>query len=206
MTMLPTTSFQQLEALIDKQSGEIQFRYLKGRPKQYRFDASRGIMNINGEIPMTKPGKPFVIIPVAYRIFKDSLFEYSRREWLELFFINEKGALSCIMFHGYSVEHFMRMTQDLFYDDLKITQIKITVKPEQKKITKGDNEGKTYYIADFEYEKADEKYLKAVTDLLGEIEIYRTDTIRPTNDMIVWENYPNHILELEKVNGEEENP
>lgn len=203
MTMLPTTTIKQLEALTDKKSGEIQIRYLKGRPRQYRFDASRGIMNINGETPVTKPGKTFELIPVAYRIFKDSLFDYSRREWLELFFVNEKGALSCIMFHGFSVEHFMRMTQDLFYDDLKITEIKITITPEQKKITKGDNEGKTYYIANFEYDKADAKYLKMVSTLLDDTEIYRTDTMRPTNDMIVWENYANHVLELETVNGSE---
>ena len=96
------------------------------------------------------------------------------------------------------------MTQDLFYDDLKITEIKIIVTPEQKKITKGDNEGKTYYIASFEYEKAEATYLETVKTVLGNMEIYRSDTIRPTNDMIVWENFPNHILEQEKVNGEEE--
>lgn len=190
---LPIIKVKDLKKFISK-DGAINIKYLKGRPRPYRFDASRGQLNINGEIPVTNPGKPFTIIPIAYRIFTDRLFELPRREWLELFFIDEAGAISIVMFHGYSVEEFMQMTQKLFYEDLGITEIEITVSPQAKE---SKTSGSKYYIASFEYKAAPKEYVETVKGIMAGLEVYRADTLRPSNDLIVWENYPVSLLELE---------
>jgi hypothetical protein len=192
---IPTVSIKDLQNITDEVSKNLKIKYLKGHPRQYRFDASRGIFNIDGEIPVTKTGKPLTLIPISYRVFKDSLFGTSKRSWLELFFIDDIGAIASVLLHGYSVEHFFNMTQKLFYEDLKITEIKITITPQEKQTAKGEK----YFIAEFEHEAADPEYLKVVQANLEGVELYREDTIQPTNTMILWENYPLCIVESEKL-------
>ncbi len=196
---IPTVTTAALKKLIDAETKNLSIKYLKGHPRQYRFDASRGLFNLGGDTPVTKSGKPFTLIPISYRVFKDSLFGTSKRSWLELFFIDDIGAVASVMLHGYSVEHFFNMTQSLFYEDLKITEIKITITPQEKQTAKGDK----YFIAEFEHEAADAEYLKIVKENLEGIELYREDTIQPTNTMIVWENYPLCIVEREKLEAAE---
>ena len=99
------------------------------------------------------------------------------------------------MVHGYSVEHFFNMSQKLFYEDLKITEIKITITPQERQTAKGEK----YYIAEFEHEAADADYLKLAKVSIKDFELFREDTIQPTNTMIVWENYPLCIVESEKL-------
>ena len=192
---IPTISLKELQNLMDEKSKTLALKYLKGHPRQYRFDASRGIFNIQGEIPVTKAGKPFSLIPISYRVFKDSLFGTSKRSWLELFFIDNIGAVASVMLHGYSVEHFFNMSQKLFYENLKITEIKITITPQERQTAKGEK----YYIAEFEHEAADADYLKLAKTSTQDFELYREDTIQPTNTMVVWENYPLCIVENEKL-------
>ena len=192
---IPTITLKELQNLMDEKSKTLALKYLKGHPRQYRFDASRGIFNIQGEIPVTKAGKPFSLIPISYRVFKDSLFGTSKRSWLELFFIDNIGAVASVMLHGYSVEHFFNMSQKLFYENLKITEIKITITPQERQTAKGEK----YYIAEFEHEAADEDYLTLAKTSTQDFELYREDTIQPTNTMVVWENYPLCIVENEKL-------
>ena len=192
---IPTLTLKELKNLMDSTSKTLNLKYLKGHPRQYRFDASRGVFNIQGEIPVTKAGKPFSLIPIGYRVFKDSLFGTSKRNWLELFFIDNIGAVASVMLHGYSVEHFFNMSQKLFYENLKITEIKITITTQERQTAKGEK----YYIAEFEHEAADADYLKLVKTSTDGFELYREDTIQPTNTMIVWENYPMCIVEAEKL-------
>ena len=180
---------------MDEKSKTLALKYLKGHPRQYRFDASRGVFNIQGEIPVTKAGKPFSLVPISYRVFKDLLFGTSKRNWLELFFIDNIGAVASVMVHGYSVEHFFNMSQKLFYEDLKITEIKITITPQERQTAKGEK----YYIAEFEHEAADADYVKLAKTSIKDFELYREDTIQPTNTMVVWENYPLCIVESEKL-------
>ena len=191
----PTISLKELQNLMNAKTKSLDLKYLKGHPRQYRFDASRGLFNIQGEIPITKAGKPFSLIPISYRVFNDSLFGTSKRSWLELFFIDNIGAVASVMLHGYSVEHFFNMSQKLFYENLKITEIKITITPQERQTAKGEK----YYIAEFEHEAADEEYLKLAQASTEDFELYREDTIQPTNTMVVWENYPLCIVEAEKL-------
>ncbi len=197
---LPAITSSKLKTLINQETGETSIKYLKGHPRQYRFDASRGVFNIGGQEPITQSGKPFTLIPIGYRIFKDRLFEYSIREWLELFFIDDTGAISNVTLHGYSVEEFLKMSQDLFYDDLGISEIEITITPREK--TSKTN-GKKYFIASFDHRPAPKDYLELTAALIEGMELFRSDTIKPTNEMIIWENYPVERVEKEKVNGQE---
>ena len=198
-TTLPAISIETLQTLVEEDTGAVSIKYLKGRPRQYRFDASKGYFNIGGQEPITQTGKPFTLIPIGYRIFKDRLFEYGIREWLELFFIDEMGAISNVTLHGYSVENFMKMSQDLFYENLSIREIEITITP-QERSSKAN--GKKYFIAGFEYKQADKAYLEMVRPLVADMELFRSDTVKPTNEMILWENYPVERVEKEQMNGQ----
>jgi hypothetical protein len=60
--------------LINPETGEIaRIAYLPGCPRQYRFDASRGMFNLKGETPITKPKEGFTIVPIAFRISRDDI-------------------------------------------------------------------------------------------------------------------------------------
>ena len=119
--------------LINTDTGEAQsIMYLSGRPRQYRFDASKGQFNIKGEIPLTKKGKAFTILPVAFRIFKDDILGMGVKKWVEFYFINEKTQLCALLFHGYSVENLLRMTDEMFYDGVNLCQVALTIEPIEK--------------------------------------------------------------------------
>lgn len=199
-TILPVTDATVFNV---KENGEVpKLKYLAGSPLGYRFDAGKGIFNIKGTKNVTdKPGKELKIIPIGYRIFKDSLFNYSRREWLELFFVNGKGAVCVLMFHGYSVQHFKETLEDLFYEDCDMTQCVLTITPQKKQSKSAD--GKTYYIAEFEAEELEAETVDIFQTVTKGLELYRGETVTSTNEMINSINYPVAMVEAEKVNGEE---
>jgi len=99
---------------INGETGELAVRYRPGHPRQYRFDASRGIFSVNGESPITKRGESLSFIPISFRIFKDDILGFGLKKWIEFFFINEGGHLCNLLFHGYSVENLERRTSELF--------------------------------------------------------------------------------------------
>lgn len=172
---------------LDKATGAIHSaKYMPGHPRQYRFDASKGIVNINGEEPVTKAGKEFKFIPVALRIFKSNLFERGRNVWAEIFFLNCGNQLCTIMLHGYSVENLERLQSELFYDDLRIDEVILTMKPVSKT---SKASGSSYYIAEFDFEPAKRDLLDAQTAAIEGYQIYRQDTVKDDEDMIVNLNY-----------------
>ena len=70
-TLLPLNATG-IAQLINAETAEVApIAYLPGRPRQYRFDASRGMFNLKGETPITKPKESLTLIPVAFRIFRD---------------------------------------------------------------------------------------------------------------------------------------
>lgn len=176
--------------LTNQDTGEVRpLKYREGSPRNYRFDASKGIVNINGETPVTKPGDHFTFIPVACRIFKDTLFQSEGqtgvKKWGELFFINEAGILCAIMVHGYTVENLEKLEAELFYDDLTLNQVALTLKPVQK-------ENKTvaskYYIGEWGYKAASKDMVAQLATMIEGEQIYREDTYKEP-EMIVALNY-----------------
>jgi hypothetical protein len=172
---------------ISTATGEVlEARYMTGHPRQYRFDASKGIVNINGEEPVTKPGKEFRFRLVALRIFKSNLFERGRNVWAELFFLNCANQLCSITVHGYSVENLERLQSELFYDDLRIDEVILTMKPVGKT---SKASGNAFYIAEFEYTAAPSDLVHTQNLAVEGLQIYRADTVKEDEDILVNLNY-----------------
>jgi len=177
---LPIKDVKQYEAFENIQ-------YLTGYPRQYRFDAKKGVFNMKDSEALTKAGQDFTIVPIAYRIFTDSIIEsyYGRRKWAEFFFINDKGQMCAILLHGHSVDNLRKLRAQLYYEGASLTQVALTIKPEAKKHDKGK-----YYIADFSIEVLTIPEIEthqAVADSLPPI--YREDTYTGDAEMIDQSNY-----------------
>jgi len=134
--MFPTTA-KQINSFSE-------IKYLEGLPREYRFNAKTGTLSQGGNLDVTKKGEPFSILPIAYRIFSADMFNYEGKDWAEIFFINERGHMSCMMVHGFSVDALRQCMADLFYEDVNLCQTVLTVTPVQK-----SNEFGTYYVAQF---------------------------------------------------------
>lgn len=178
-----------------------EIRYKKGSPKQYRADAKLGQFNINGR---TVVGESLDIHPIAYRFFRDNLFNRGTMEWVELFFIDEQNCLSSIMFNGYSVQNLVQLLGEMFYDDVTLTDIVLGVTWEKHK---NETANAVYYIANFTVVEAVSHEVKEAAKLLTkEVEIYRADTITPTCEMAEKVNYtlPAHLIPEELMDNVEE--
>ena len=176
LTATPKPSRAYLTAALDEDSGEVtetsRFRYLTGHPRQIRFDAKAGQFNIGGITPL---GNSLEFVPLAWRIFQDNILNMGRKTWAELFFVNAKGAVCAVLFHGYSVENLYRLIEPLFYDDLTLADVKMKVQAEKKETTK-DGKKATYYIAQFSYEAADPAEVAALRDYAADFPIWRAET------------------------------
>lgn len=163
---------------INPKTGKVEnrFMYLPGHPKQYRFDAKKGVFNINGTTEL--PGSTFTFQPIAWRIFTDNILNMGSKQWAEIFFIDDKGCVSTILFHGYSVDNIFRLIEPLYYDKLTLADAIITVTALKKENTKIQPKG-IYFIADFAYKLAP-AVLPEVTEFVSDINIYRADTLTDT--------------------------
>jgi hypothetical protein len=166
-----------------------QLRYRTGKPRSYRFDASKGVININGEETITKAGDHFSFIPIAWRIFRDNLFTKGKKDWAELFFINQQGILSTIMVHQYSVEALASVESELYYDDLILEEVVLTLKPVQKEKKAGEGQGNKYYIAQWGYEPADAQVVAEMKKMTEGLMIYRSETITSGAELIISHNF-----------------
>ena len=197
--LMPST---ELGNHIDTETGDVRPAiYREGHPRKYRFNASTGVINLNGEQNLTKPGKEFSFIPVALRVFKDDLFERGRQTWVEMFFLNTANQLCSLMAHGYSVENLERLESELFYDDLMINEVTLTMKPVEK-ISKSA-EGAKYFIAEFSYEEAPQDLVKAQKTAIEGLAIYRRDTWNTGAVNLIQLNYSPPVALEELPEGEQ---
>ena len=192
--LFPTTNTN----FVNPDTGELTIKYRPGYPRSYRFDASRGSFNVNGETRLTKKGEPLSFIPIGYRLFKDDILGYGLKKWAEFFFINEASQLCSLLFHGYSVENLDRRTNDLFYDSVNLSQVILTATPVEKVKSSGEGKGNKYFIAEFSYKVLDEKQQDEVK-LIGEsLNIWRAETL--TGDAYV-ELSVNYNPPIQQLNG-----
>ena len=184
--LLPSRAY--LTVSVDD-TGEIhetsRFRYLPGHPRQIRFDAKAGVFNVGGDKVL---GKSISFIPVALRIFSDNILNMGRKIWAELFFVDEAGAVCAVLFHGYSVENLQKLNASLFYDDLKLTDVLLTVTAEKKQTVKDDKPA-TYYIAEFNYTAAVPAEVRARQEFAYDYDLYREETITGAADMRLVQGY-----------------
>ena len=192
--LLPSleTSFANAE------TGELQIKYRPGFPRHYRFDASKGLFSLS-EMNITKKSEPLSLIPISYRLFQDDILGYGLKKWAEFFFINQLGHVCSLLFHGYSVENLERCTSDLFYDEVNLSEVILTVMPIEKTKKEGEGKGNKYFIADFSYKVLSNEQRNEIK-LLGEsLNVWRTDTLTGNSSMELSINYnpPVQIIEAE---------
>ena len=172
----PQASRAYLTAALDEGSGELtetsRFRYLTGHARQIRFDAKAGQFNMGGISPL---GNSLEFVPLAWRIFSDNILNMGRKTWAELFFVDAKGAVCAVLFHGYSVENLYRLIEPLFYDDLTLADVKVKITAEKKQTTK-EGKAATYYIAQFSYTPADPAEVQALREFAEDFPIWREET------------------------------
>ncbi len=159
------------------------FRYLPGHPRQIRFDAKAGKFNVGGDKEI---GKSLSFIPVALRIFSDNILNMGRKIWAELFFVDESGAVCAVLFHGYSVENLQKLNASLFYDDLKLTDVLLTITASKKE---NKTVGGFYFIAEFMYTPADPAEVQARQEFAADHDLYREETITGAADTRIVQGY-----------------
>jgi hypothetical protein len=187
---------------LDTETGEIKSpKYVEGNPRQYRFDASKGVLNLNGTETITKPGDHIRMLPIALRIFRADLFEMGNKEWVEIAFINCKNQVGVVMLHGFSVENLLRESSELFYEDLEITECIMTIKPFEKTIKQTGNK---FYICEFSFEAADKNLVQAAKVATEHLKIYRMDTLRSGQQITILQNW--HILPISSAGIENAEP
>jgi hypothetical protein len=166
------------------------YKYLTGHPRQYRFDAKEGIFNINGS---QKLGRTLTFQPVAWRIFTDNILNMGTKNWAELFFIDEQGCVSSILFHGYSVDNIFRLIEPLYYDELTLADVVITATAEKKENTKIQPKG-VYYIANFTYVMADTEKRAEFREFAQDIPLFRQETLTQAASQKTALNYYNPFM------------
>ncbi len=168
---------------VEDSTGEVvsKYKYLEGHPRQYRFDAKQGKFNINGQQDL---GDTLTFQPVAWRIFSDDILSMGRKNWAEVFFMDDKDCLSAILFHGYSVDNIYRLIEPLFYEDLSLADVVITATAERKENTKITPKG-VYYIASFAYQIAEKAKTEQLQAFAKDHPIYRRETLTDTCEIRV---------------------
>lgn len=179
--LMPLTAMT-TAALFNAETGETTAKYFEGYPRQYRFDASRGIFNLNGEVPLTTAKQAFSFVPLAYRVFEATLFGYNRMKWTEFFFLNAENQVCATLFHQFSTESFLGYVfNHLLYEGLNPCQVKwtVTANPKQNALT-----GSTYYIAQFAAEEIDRETLETADAVRATLPpLYRGDTVADDTDV-----------------------
>jgi hypothetical protein len=168
-------------------------RYRKGNPRQYRANAKEGNFNLNGETVLGETAK---IHPIAYRQFTGEVFN-RKKAWLELFFVDAVGNIGSMMFNGFSVEHFEKFRDNLYYEgvDLDRTVLEIAWEKRQTSI---NGQKVTYHIAQFKLvETLEEKVGSILSEFTEHVPVYREDTIENC-DIVKTLNYPLDVLSLQE--------
>jgi len=161
--------------------------YIEGNPRNYRFNAKDGGLNHEGEEKITTDGATFSLIPIALRVFTASLFKSPEREWLEIFFLNQSGHMSSLLFHSASVERYYdRVGKRVSYDKVSALDSLITVRP----LVRKHPEHGIYYVADFFVEPLPEAAIQKADEIRAAFPaIFRKDTVCHPDQMTICQGY-----------------
>ena len=182
----------------NQETGELQIKYRPGFPRHYRFDASRGLISLS-DMNITKKAEPISFIPISYRIFQDDILGYGLKKWAEFFFINQLGHVCSLLFHGYSVENLEKGTHDLYYDEVNLSEVILTVTPIEKTKKEGEGKGSKYFIAEFSYKVLSNEQRNEMKLLSEALNVWRTDTLTENSTMELSVNYnpPIQLIEAD---------
>jgi hypothetical protein len=160
--------------VLDPETGSVssKIKYLIGNPKQYRFNGQTGRFNIDGEKDL---GTSFELIPLAWRIFKASLFGRNKTEqWAEIFFIDDSNCVSSIMLNNTSAQILQNTFGKIIYEGLLLEDVKLKITAERR--TNERVKG-VYYIVQLSFQKAEDAVLLLNKEYAADYKIYRRDTI-----------------------------
>lgn len=179
-----STDLVKLYQSIDEE-GVITSKYksLLGSPKNYRFDGRTGDFKIGAT---TNYGRKLKIQPISFRFMTDELFARKdnvtnapkRELWIEIFFVDEKNCVSYIMFNNSSARAFQSLIEEIYYDDLELTDLVLSLKGLEKKNDKG-----AYYVVEIEYDFADKNKVEEYRQLCEDVQIFSRDTITQTAEI-----------------------
>ena len=206
LQLLPMTA-ETAAQLVNGETGEItNIQYLAGHPRAYRFDASRGFFSLNGITPISKKEEAITIIPIAYRIFQADILGIKGKQWVELFFLNGRNQVCNLLMHGYSVDSLLESTTDLFYDDVNLCGVALTIQPIEKTSKQQDDNGKypKYYIGKFSYTLLEEVAKENLEAATKDLQIWRADTVTTEVETQVAVNYEPLVVVQEIAETTEE--
>lgn len=174
---------------VDETTGEEKslIKYFTARPAEYRFDATDGVFKYQETVLLDEKGKPlkeFSFIPIVWRIFEENLFGRGQNDqWVELFFVDGKNRLSHIMLNNSSVREFLKLSSELFYEDLELSQILLTLEAEkvEKELDKEGTKKKfTWYVAKAHFVKAETETVEMLQEFAKDFPIYAERTMTST--------------------------
>lgn len=188
-----------LHALLSNQIEKVAanpIKYLAGHPRPYRFDASRGVINLNGETVITKKGEAFTFIPIAYRIFQDNILGLGKKKWAEFFFLNQASQVCNLLVHGYSVDQLMRTVEAMFYDEANLCEVELTLKPIERT---NQASGNKYFVSEFSYRLLEQKPKDILFTITSELELWREETFTGDAEVMLVKNYHPPVAELREI-------
>jgi hypothetical protein len=169
--------------LLNEETGEVKnrFKYMKGMPRQYRFNGQNGRFNLDGS---EDKGTSLEVVPIAWRVFTAvNLFGRERLEkWVELFFVDAQNCVSSTMFNNTSANVFQELLGKLMYADLTILEVVLTITADRRTNTTVNS---TYYIAQFSFKTAEPETVSMFTAYTADVPIYREDTVTETENIIL---------------------
>lgn len=170
---------------VNEETGEItdKYKYMPGMPRQYRFDGKAGSFNIGGNDII---GRTLTFQPIAWQVFTDNILGMGVKTWAELFFIDTKNCVSAVLFHGYSVDNLKRLIEPLFYDDLTLADVVLTVTAE-KKNRASDNA--TYFLAEFSYVEAPKDKVAEYAEFVRDVAVWRGETLTANRNVSISHGY-----------------
>jgi hypothetical protein len=131
------------------ESGELEILYFPGHPKVIIFDATKGVFCDDEKNPLTAPSEPFIIHPIAFRLFQDNIFGMGLKKWAEFFFLNEEKIICSLLVHSYSVDELMSLIPKLYYQRANICEVALSIKPEERTSKTPGAAGKKFFICMF---------------------------------------------------------
>lgn len=186
---------------VNEESGEEEFiiLYREGRPWQVRFDAKEGAFKeaIPGTAHQLRNiGKELTLQPVAWRFFTGDILKMGKKDWVELFYVNEQNYLTSVLLHSWSVANLKELEDPLFYTGTSLADIVLTITPDKKENTKIQPKG-VYYIANFSYVMGDPERTKDLQRFAESVNIFREQTIEAQSVIAATHcyNLPQHLID-----------
>lgn len=121
---------------------------------------------------------------------------FGTKNWIEFFFLNESLQICALMFHGYSVDEFMKLVNRMFYDDVSPCECWITATPNEKVSNHPDAKGQKYFIAEFSYQPLPQEEAMKLAQATASLQLWRQDTTTGDAEIQLSQHWnPPHISE-----------